>query len=205
MRLAGRSKADVSKFESRLHYQRRHRGDHVRRARSLAGIAIAAILVGGLIGVATFVLLPRSSSTGCAAGVGLSVVGELQGSDQQAESASAGQVIEYTAQISLESRCPIRDATITIRLPDGTDAAIAEGVSLETGETATFAAAARYTVDPADIDRFEGSTAGGNPEEASVRASVTVTATAHRADGSADEVSAGTTYTTRIAEPADSG
>jgi hypothetical protein len=72
-------------------------------------------------------------------------------------------------------------------------------VTLDTGESVTFENAASYTVDRADTGGEPG--ASGNPAAtAQVRAMAEVSATAHRDDGSADDVSAGTSFTTSVLE-----
>jgi hypothetical protein len=172
------------------------------RARPPWILWIGLVVVGGLAGAALYTVLwgGGSSARGCAAGIGVSFVGELQGTDTQAESAAPGDVIEYTVELNLaDAQCPIRDGTVTLQLPDGSTATAASDVALDTGDSVTFENAASYTVDRADAGGQPGAS-GASPTIGQVRAMAEVSATAFRDDESADDVSAGTSFTTALLE-----
>jgi hypothetical protein len=172
------------------------------RARPPWILWIGLVVVGGLAGAALYMVLwgGVGAARGCAAGIGVSFVGELQGTDTQAESAAPGDVIEYTVELNIaNAQCPIRDGTVTLQLPDGSTKTAATGLTLDTGESVTFENAASYTVDRADTGGEPGAS-GDSAAMAQVRAMAEVSATAHRDDGSADEVSAGTSFTTSVLE-----
>jgi hypothetical protein len=160
---------------------------------------IGTVVVGGLAGAALYTVLwgGRGAAEGCAAGIGVSFVGQVQGTDTEAVSAAQGDVIEYTVELNIaDVQCPIRGGTVTLRLPDGSTATAATDVTLDTGETVRFEGAASYTVDRADAD--VAPVASGTAATAQVRAMAEVSATAYRDDGSADDVSAGTSFTTSV-------
>ncbi|HEX7171319.1 MAG TPA: hypothetical protein VF365_01790 [Candidatus Limnocylindria bacterium] len=166
----------------------------------IGGIVVIVAGVGGFLGVR---LLAGDPPGGCAAGVSLSFVGELQGTETQADTASAGQVIEYSVQLILTNdQCPIQDGAVTIRLPDGITATAATALSMGRGETRTFRDAAAYVVDPVDASA-SAAPSGGPTASGPLRAMAEVTATIRRDDGSTDEVQAGTSFTTEVTQPAD--
>ena len=172
------------------------------RARPPWILWIGLVVVGGLAGAALYMVLwgGFGGARGCAAGIGVSFVGEFQGTDTQAESAAPGDVIEYTVELNIaNAQCPIRDGTVTLQLPDGTTATAATDMTLDTGDSVTFENAASYTVDRADIGG-QPDASGASPTTGQIRAMAEVSATAHRDDGSADDVTAGTSFTTAVLE-----
>jgi hypothetical protein len=173
------------------------------RARPPWILWIGLVVVGGLAGAALYMMLwgGFGATGGCAAGIGVSFVGELQGTDTQAESAAPGDVIEYTVELSIaNAQCPIRDGTVTLQLPDGSPATAATDVTLDTGDSVTFENAASYTVDRADTGGPPGASGASPTAAGQVRAMAEVSATAYRDDGSADDVTAGTSFTTAVLE-----
>jgi hypothetical protein len=178
-----------------------------RRAPAVLWIGLVGFIV--LAAVAALIVKDAvdRAARGCAAGIAVSFVGEVQGTDLQAETASPGDVIDYTVQLNVaDSQCSIRDGTVTVRLPDGSTSTIASGVTLARGETVTFTRAGSYTVDSADIGTSSGAVASGAvasdvAQASQIRAAAEVIATSYRDDGSADDVEAGTTFTTTVIEP----
>jgi len=172
-----------------------------RRPPAVLWIGLVGFVV--LAGVAAFMAMGAADrwARGCAAGVAVSFVGEVQGTDVQAQTASPGDVIEYTVELSVaNSQCPIRDGTVTVRLPDGSRSTTASDVTLASGQTMTFRHAGSYTVDSADIGNSSSPAASDAAEAKWVRATAEVIATAYRDDGSADDVEAGTSFTTMVTE-----
>jgi LPXTG-motif cell wall-anchored protein len=109
-----------------------------------------------------------AASTACASapsyGVGISIIPEFVGTSTIAVTAYPGEVLDYSVTVFLRKDapgtpngvtvCPIVDATITVKLPNGAGPfTVATGVALPVGGSVTFAhvPTQKYTMSTADV------------------------------------------------------